>query len=51
MSVTPLGGIAGGAIASATSASGALVAAGIVGASSALPLLSRRFLALPSFQA
>jgi MFS family permease len=46
MGVTPIGGLIGGAIATLSSPAVALVVAGIVGTSSALPLLSRRFLAI-----
>ena len=46
MSVTPVGGVLGGAIAAAVSPAWALVAAGIVGGTSVLPLLSRRMAAL-----
>jgi hypothetical protein len=46
MGVTPIGGLIGGAIATVSSPAVALVVAGIVGTSSALPLLSRRFLAI-----
>ena len=46
MGVTPIGGLIGGAIATLSSPAWALVVAGIVGTSSALPLVSRRFLAI-----
>ena len=46
MSVMPLGGLAGGAIATLASPATALVVAGVVGGSSVLPILSRRTLAL-----
>jgi MFS family permease len=46
MGVTPIGGLLGGAIATLTSPAWALTAAGVVGASSALPLISRRMLAV-----
>jgi MFS family permease len=46
MSVTPVGGVLGGAIAAAASPAWALVAAGIVGGTSVLPLLSRRIATL-----
>jgi MFS family permease len=46
MGVTPIGGLIGGAIATLASPAVALVVAGIVGASSALPLVSRRMLAV-----
>ena len=46
MGVMPVGGLVGGAIATATTPATALVVAGIVGGASALPILSRRMLAL-----
>jgi hypothetical protein len=46
MSVTPIGGLLGGALAGLLSPTWALLIAGLVGASSALPLLSRRVLAI-----
>jgi MFS family permease len=46
MSVTPIGGLIGGALAGLLSPTWALLIAGLVGASSALPLLSRRMLAI-----
>jgi hypothetical protein len=45
-SSSPLGRLVGGAIATTTSPATALVAAGIVGGGSVLPILSRRMLAL-----
>jgi MFS family permease len=46
MGVTPIGGLLGGAIATLSSPAWALTISGIVGASSALPLISRRMLAV-----
>ena len=46
MSVTPLGGLVGGAVAAAVSPAWALVAAGVIGGSSVLPILSRRMAAI-----
>ena len=46
MSVMPVGGILGGAIAATTSPAWALVAAGLVGGASVVPLLSRRLAAI-----
>jgi hypothetical protein len=46
MSVTPIGGVIGGVIATALSPTWALLVAGIVGVSSAVPLVSRRVLAI-----
>jgi MFS family permease len=43
MSVTPLGGLVGGAIAAAASPAAALIVAGIVGGASVLPIASRRY--------
>jgi len=46
MSVTPVGGLLGGAIAATASPAWALAAAGVVGASSILPILNRRMFLL-----
>jgi hypothetical protein len=46
MGVMPVGGLVGGAIATAASPATALVVAGIIGGASVLPILSRGMLAL-----
>ena len=46
MSVMPVGGIVGGANAATVSPAWALVAAGVVGGASVVPLLTRRMVAI-----